>query len=106
MTCARVIQLLSFCPTSACRIPKKSRLPVRGGRTCSRASVEEFNLMSESHENCATSGFFGLTMVNLRSCTPRTVTVQHMLIGHTHSKRFFYNSEESVSLNIFECRYF
>ena len=64
------------------------------------ASVEEFNF--------ATSAFFGWTMVNLRSCTRRTVTVQHMLIGDTHSKRFlfFYNSEECVSLNIFECRYF
>ena len=57
-------------------------------------------------QNFATSAFFGWTMVNLRSCTRRTVTVQHMPIGHTHFKRFFYNSEECVSLNIFECRYF
>ena len=52
--------------------------------------------------NFATSVFLVWTMVNLRS---RTLTIQHMLIGHTHSKRFFYNSEECVSLNI-ECRYF
>ena len=31
---------------------------------------------------------------------------QQTIIGHTHSIRFFYNSQECVSLNSIECRYF
>ena len=45
--------------------------------------------------------FFVRTLINLRSCTHLKVTVQHTLIGHTHSKQFFYNSRECVSLNRF-----